>query len=135
MSLWSSGTATRNSLGLPLDTHGRAPPREIGGMPKEQRDAKLRSPEGPHDILSLAVPQPVSTRTTINLGSLFVYIPRDAKFRSPEGPQYVLSLAVPQTVSNKDTKAIREEEPGSTVKRGPPPYEVKTESPPAYMVK
>ena len=46
-----------------------------------------------------------------------------------------MSLAVPQSVSNKDTKATREEEPGSTAKQGPPPYEVKIESPSAYMVK
>ena len=37
-------------------------------------------------------------------------------------------------MSNKDTKATREEEPGSTAKRGPLPYKVKIESPPAYMV-
>ena len=45
-----------------------------------------------------------------------------------------MSLAVPKPVSNKDTKATREEEPGSNAKQGPPSPEVKMEPPPAYMV-
>ena len=64
MSLGSPGTAANNPLGLPLDTQGRVPSPAIGEVPKEQRDTKLRNQEGPHDVLSLAVPQPVSNKDT-----------------------------------------------------------------------
>ena len=84
------------SWGLPLDAHGQAPLREIGEILKEQQGAELRSPEGPHDVLSMALPQPMS---------------------------------------NRDTKVARGKEPGLTSNRGPLPYKMKVEAPPAYMVK
>ena len=39
---------------------------------------------------------------------------QDAKLRNQEGPHNAVFPAVPQPVSNKDTKATREEEPGTT---------------------
>ena len=83
------------SWGLPLDARGQTPLREIGEILK-QRGAELRSPEGPHDVLSMALPQPMS---------------------------------------NRDTKVTRGKEPGLTSNRRPPPYKMKFEAPPAYMVK
>ena len=38
-------------------------------------------------------------------------------------------------MSNKDMKTTRGEEPGPTANWGPPPYKMKMEAPPAYMVK
>ena len=49
-------------MGLPLDARTQVPLREIGDILKEQQDAELRSPEGPHDVLSLALPQPVPNK-------------------------------------------------------------------------
>ena len=62
--LGSPWAAANNPLGCPLDTHGRVPSLAIGEVPREQRDTKLRNQEGPHNILSLAVPQPVPNKDT-----------------------------------------------------------------------
>ena len=62
--LGSPWAAANNPLGCPLDTHGRVPSLAIGEVLREQRDTKLRNQEGPHNILSLAVPQPVSNKDT-----------------------------------------------------------------------
>ena len=93
----------QQSLGLLIDAHRRVPPCKIE-VPKDPRDVKLRSPEGPHDIWSLAVPQHKSARTVMNLGSLVANNPQDAKLRSPEEPHNILSLAISQPMSNQDTK-------------------------------
>ena len=50
--------------GLPLDARRQVPLREIGEIWKEHQDTELRSPEGPHDVLSLALPQPVPNKDT-----------------------------------------------------------------------
>ena len=44
-------------------------------------------------------------------------------------------MALPQPMSNRDTKVTRGKEPGLTSNRRPPPYKMKVEAPPAYMVK
>ena len=52
------------SWALPLDARRQVPLREIGKILKEHREAELRSPEGPHNVLSLALPQPVPNKDT-----------------------------------------------------------------------
>ena len=70
------------SWGLPLDARRQAPLCEIGEILKDPQNVKLRSPDGPHDVQSLAVPQHMSTRTTMNTDSLCANTPQDAKLRN-----------------------------------------------------